>query len=114
MKPGRTSRTGPVCGNCAVRRVESLSRLFNRYRVLCSPLVKRLQRSAQALAHGSQRVLDCGLMCLGAAHHQTVTLEMPERLAKYLLRHACHAALEGKEVHRALLERRQDAERPFF
>jgi hypothetical protein len=53
-------------------------------------------------------------MYFGAARHQTVTLEMPERLAKYLFRHACLAALKGKEVHRGHLERSQDAERPLF
>jgi len=98
----------------AVHRVESLSRLFDRCRVFRSPLMKRLQRRAQALADGSQRVLDGGLMYFGASRHQTVTLEMPKRIAQHLFRHACLAALKGKEVHRRHLERSQDAERPFF
>ena len=114
LKTGRAIRTGPVCVIYAVRRVESLLRLFNRWPVLRSPLMKRLQRRAEALAHASQRILDCGLMYFGAARHQTVPLEMPERLAKHLFRHACDAALKGKEVHRAHLERCQDAERPLF
>jgi len=49
-------------------------------------------------------------MYFGAPRHQTVTLEVPERLAQHLFRHACHAAVKGKEVHRAHLERSQDAE----
>ena len=114
MKTGRAIRTRPVYGGRAARRVESLLRFFNCCRVIRSPLMKRLQRSAEALADGSQRVLDCGLMYFGASRHQTVSLEMPERLAQHLFRHACLAALKGKEVHRAHLERSQDAKRPLF
>jgi hypothetical protein len=72
-------------------------------------LLKWLQRSAQTLPHGSQRVLNGGLMQFGAARYQTVTFEVSERLAKHLLRHVFQAALKGKEVHRAHLERSQDA-----
>jgi hypothetical protein len=48
-------------------------------------------------------------MEFGAACHQPVTFEVSERLAKHLFRHLFQAALQRKEVHRAHLERSQDA-----
>ena len=46
MQAGRTMRTGQVFVSRAVHRVESLSRLFNRCRILDDPLMKRIQRCA--------------------------------------------------------------------